>query len=145
MRNRLLTAVLFGFSATVWAQEAKLAPPWEPETIGVWRGIIIGGPIYLGLHVLILASFILGIFLAVHRPHSVWAAPWTISPALFGAITMWIGVVGVASLAEAPLFDGNISVRLRLMPRPFFGGLALSTLAVFALLISKHRQKHRNA
>jgi hypothetical protein len=136
----LSLAALASIQSTLIAQDAVPIPEGEPgavrHTVPYWNSIMDGGPIHLTLHLLLGISFVWALVSIFRRASTLQTVVWCLMPFIFGAIAMWIGVLGIIALIHVsdPYL---VSERIHRLPRPFYLGVGVSFVAFVVFGVSR--------
>jgi hypothetical protein len=150
MRARLgdkftaFTLVLM-FSFCGYAQNADESAVVENHQISLWDSILQGGPIFVALHGLMLLGFVAAILFSIRNPRSVSAFACCISPFVFGALAVWIGIIALhaAAIRGGRHFPLQIPEELALLHRPFLMGSGLTLVAFTVQFMMRLVRKDR--
>ena len=95
-----------------------------------------GGPLYIGLHLLMLVAAIVAVVLTVRDPRSLSAWFFSLLPFAFGATAMWLHVLGLTAVTKAVGgYEGNLAQQLSELPRPFYLGCAMSAVLLLIVMV----------
>jgi hypothetical protein len=99
---------------------------WEPRPY--IQTLLEGGPLDLGIHVLMVAAAVTAVVLAWRRGHFGGALFVSFLPFALGATSLWLRVVGLSVRQQSPMgYHGNVIRELSEASRPFIAG-AIATL-----------------
>jgi hypothetical protein len=134
------------FSFCGYAQDAAPAAVEDyAPSFSLWEGISRVGPIFVALHGLMLIGFAAAILFSIRNPRSVSTFAWCISPFVFGALAVWIGIFGLSAAATVGgyYFSPQIPEELALLRRPFLMGSGLTFITFTAQFLMRLARKDR--
>jgi len=97
----------------------------------------MGGPLVMGLCLLMVVSFCFALVLSFRRPGGVAAFACSVTPFVCGAAAMWLGIVGTLAAISSTMYEGGTAERLQLVQRPFFLGTSLSCAAFIVYFLAR--------
>lgn len=110
-----------------------------------WQTIVEGGPIIVALHFFMLVCFIASLRWSVSHVGGTASLLLAVGPFVFGSIAMWLAIVGLLAVMGGQ-YEGDLSVALCYVQRPFFLGSGFSAVAVTVHLIARASKfNNRNA